>query len=118
MKPVIRQGDTLQEYGGEVLEGHYECQNNCPWALNVSPIQPGKSGGGNDIQTLDILLSEQVIATSPPRPESGRRKIGRGATIDSDMAQLTSVSAAKRQSPGQDSAGLKPARRPSHHRHA
>ncbi|SOS32658.1 MULTISPECIES: hypothetical protein [Pseudomonas syringae group] len=25
MKPVIRQGDTLQEYGGEVLEGHYEC---------------------------------------------------------------------------------------------
>ncbi|NAT25212.1 hypothetical protein CU665_21145 [Pseudomonas syringae pv. actinidifoliorum] len=31
------------------------------------------------------------------------------------MAQLTSVSAAKRQSPGQDSAGLKPARRPSHH---
>ncbi|RMT68528.1 hypothetical protein ALP44_00357 [Pseudomonas syringae pv. theae] len=25
MKPVIRQGDTLQEYGGEVLKGHYEC---------------------------------------------------------------------------------------------
>ncbi|MFA0995563.1 MULTISPECIES: hypothetical protein [Pseudomonas syringae group] len=25
MKPVIRQGDTLQEYGGEELEGHYEC---------------------------------------------------------------------------------------------
>lgn len=26
MKAVIRQGDTLQEYGGEVLERHYECQ--------------------------------------------------------------------------------------------
>lgn len=25
MKPVIRQGDTLKEYGGEVLEGLYEC---------------------------------------------------------------------------------------------
>ncbi|MEJ8867034.1 PAAR domain-containing protein [Pseudomonas jessenii] len=25
MKPVIRQGDTLHEYGGEVLEGLYEC---------------------------------------------------------------------------------------------
>jgi uncharacterized Zn-binding protein involved in type VI secretion len=25
MKPVIRQGDTLAEYGGEVLEGRYEC---------------------------------------------------------------------------------------------
>ncbi|MCY1285677.1 PAAR motif protein [compost metagenome] len=25
MKPVIRQGDTLRPYGGQVLEGHYEC---------------------------------------------------------------------------------------------
>ncbi|WP_195903709.1 hypothetical protein [Pseudomonas syringae] len=76
MKPLIRQGDTLQEYGGEVLEGHYECQKKLSLGPERSPIQPGKRGGGNDIQTLDILLSEQVIATSPPRPESGRRKSG------------------------------------------
>jgi uncharacterized Zn-binding protein involved in type VI secretion len=25
MKAVIRQGDTLREHGGEVLEGHYLC---------------------------------------------------------------------------------------------
>lgn len=28
MKSVIRQGDTLREYGGEVLEGHYECDGS------------------------------------------------------------------------------------------
>lgn len=25
MKPFVRQGDGLHEYGGEVLEGHYLC---------------------------------------------------------------------------------------------
>ena len=25
MKAIIRQGDTLQEYGGQVLDGHYLC---------------------------------------------------------------------------------------------
>lgn len=25
MKPVIRQGDTLRPYGGQVLEGQYDC---------------------------------------------------------------------------------------------
>lgn len=25
MKSVIRQGDTLEEYGGEVLDGHHDC---------------------------------------------------------------------------------------------
>ncbi|CDF84317.1 hypothetical protein PKB_2970 [Pseudomonas knackmussii B13] len=25
MKPVIRQGDALREYGGQVLEGRYDC---------------------------------------------------------------------------------------------
>ncbi|WP_434570080.1 PAAR domain-containing protein [Pseudomonas sp. Z3-6] len=27
MKAIIRQGDTLKEYGGEVLEGHYLCDD-------------------------------------------------------------------------------------------
>lgn len=27
MKPVIRQGDTLLEHGGQVLEGHYLCDD-------------------------------------------------------------------------------------------
>lgn len=25
MKPIIRQGDTLREYGGNVIGGHYLC---------------------------------------------------------------------------------------------
>ena len=25
MKPVVRKGDALLEFGGEVLEGHYDC---------------------------------------------------------------------------------------------
>ena len=25
MQNIIRQGDTLREYGGKVLEGHYDC---------------------------------------------------------------------------------------------
>ncbi|MGC6370199.1 PAAR domain-containing protein [Pseudomonas sp. K2I15] len=27
MKPIIRQGDTLREFGGKVLEGHYVCDD-------------------------------------------------------------------------------------------
>lgn len=25
MKNIVRQGDTLREYGGQVLAGHYDC---------------------------------------------------------------------------------------------
>jgi hypothetical protein len=41
MKPVIRQGDTLQEYGGEVLEGHYECQKK----LSLGPERFSNTAG-------------------------------------------------------------------------
>ncbi len=42
MKPMIRQGDTLLEFGGRVLEGHYACHCKpmaCHSSLYTSPPQ-------------------------------------------------------------------------------
>ncbi|WP_434525483.1 PAAR domain-containing protein [Photorhabdus asymbiotica] len=43
MKQVIRQGDSLREYGGKVLSGHYLCFGQ-PIACQGDPVQCNHHG--------------------------------------------------------------------------
>ena len=57
MKPVIREGDTLREYGGKVLAGHYLCFGK-GIATKGDPVMCNKHGmttisEGSDLSTVD-----------------------------------------------------------------
>ncbi|MCK6190751.1 PAAR domain-containing protein [Pseudomonas sp. EYE_354] len=54
MKSVIRQGDTLREYGGEVLEGHYECDGS-PIACLGDAVRCNLHGGTEIAEGSDLL---------------------------------------------------------------
>ena len=54
MKPVIRQGDTLREYGGEVLEGHYECHGK-PIACQGDAVHCNRHGRTEIAEGSDLL---------------------------------------------------------------
>lgn len=54
MKPVIRQGDTLEEFGGEVLEGHYECHGK-PMARQGDAVRCNLHGLTEIAEGTDLL---------------------------------------------------------------
>jgi uncharacterized Zn-binding protein involved in type VI secretion len=57
MKPVIRQGDTLREHGGKVLEGHYLCHGQpiaCQGDAAICNLHgPTHIAEGSDLSLVD-----------------------------------------------------------------
>ncbi|KIQ30777.1 MULTISPECIES: PAAR domain-containing protein [Pseudomonas syringae group] len=54
MKPMIRQGDTLLEFGGQVLEGHYACYGK-PMACQGDAVQCNRHGRTEIAEGSDLL---------------------------------------------------------------
>lgn len=57
MQPMIRQGDTLREFGGEVLEGYYLCDEQ-PIACKGCAVRCNLHGlthiaEGSDLSEID-----------------------------------------------------------------
>lgn len=61
MKPVIRQGDTLKEFGGEVLEGHYECEGK-PIACQGDAVRCNLHGRTEITEGTDLLHFDGRLA--------------------------------------------------------
>lgn len=55
MKQLIRQGDSLEEFGGEVLEGHYECHGQ-PIACQGDAVRCNLHGRTRIAEGSDLLL--------------------------------------------------------------
>lgn len=56
MKPLIRKGDTLLEHGGQVLEGHYLCEDR-PVACQGDGVRCNRHGAttiGEGSQLMQI----------------------------------------------------------------
>ena len=71
MKPVIRQGDTLREFGGEVLEGHYLCHGQ-PIACQGDAIRCNLHGLGEIAEGSDLtLINGQPVALHGHRCSCG-----------------------------------------------
>jgi len=54
MKPVIRQGDSLREHGGKVLEGHYLCDDQ-PIACKGDAVRCNLHGLTHIAEGCDVL---------------------------------------------------------------
>ncbi|WP_460123179.1 PAAR domain-containing protein [Pseudomonas sp. S2_C03] len=54
MRVLVRQGDTLEEYGGEVLEGRYECHGK-PIACKGDAVMCNLHGRTKIAEGSDLL---------------------------------------------------------------
>ena len=71
MKPVIRQGDTLKEYGGEVLEGHYLC-HGLPVACQGDTVRCDKHGRNKIAEGSGLMqMDDRPIALDGHRCDCG-----------------------------------------------
>jgi uncharacterized Zn-binding protein involved in type VI secretion len=57
MKAIIRQGDALLEYGGEVLEGHYLCYDQ-PIACQGDSVRCNRHGLTHIAEGSDLMEVE------------------------------------------------------------
>ena len=69
MNKVIRKGDTLREYGGRVLMGHYQCFG-LGFACKGDPVKCNKHGmttiaEGSALTQTAGLISEAGTGVSP-----------------------------------------------------
>ncbi|WP_387696288.1 PAAR domain-containing protein, partial [Photorhabdus sp. RM157S] len=71
MKNVIRQGDSLREYGGKVLSGHYLCFGQ-PIACKGDPAKCNRHGMTTIAQgSASCLIEGQPVALHGHRCECG-----------------------------------------------
>ncbi len=71
MQPVIRQGDALREFGGEVLEGHYECYG-LPIACLGDAVRCNLHGLNRIAEGSDLMRADdQPVALNGHRCECG-----------------------------------------------
>ncbi|WP_387691782.1 PAAR domain-containing protein [Photorhabdus sp. RM71S] len=62
MKNVIRQGDSLREYGGQVLSGHYLCFDK-PIACQGDPVSCNRHGMTTIVEgSATCLIDGQPVA--------------------------------------------------------
>lgn len=71
MKNVVRRGDTLREFGGEVLEGHYECQG-LPMACLGDAVRCNRHGATRIAQGSSLTeIDGRPVALDGHRCECG-----------------------------------------------
>lgn len=57
MKPVVRKGDALREFGGEVLEGRYECDGQ-PIACQGDAVRCNLHGLNQIAEGSDLMQAD------------------------------------------------------------
>ncbi|NWA05000.1 PAAR domain-containing protein [Pseudomonas gingeri] len=71
MKPVIRQGDTLREFGGEVLEGHFSYYGQ-PIACQGDAVRCNLHGLTRIAEGSDLFeVNDRPVALHGHRCECG-----------------------------------------------